>query len=116
MNHVKKGFYLIIYFWMLINLGWGLAIGSDNPIIIPLENLIPWIISVCMVTLIYYLATYPQELRILLLPLIGLWFIHCLYAIVFHYHPYDTLIKGVGLLTSLSCYLHPYYKKKNSLD
>ncbi|MBQ1769993.1 MAG: hypothetical protein II005_09525 [Turicibacter sp.] len=114
MKHIKKGFHFILWFWMLINLGWGLAVGCESPVIILIENLIPWIISVFIVTLIYHLTIKSETLHVMLTPLIGLWFIHYLYALIFHYHPYDTLVKGIGLLTTLSCYVHAYFNRKKS--
>ncbi len=61
MKHIKKGFHFILWFWMLINLGWGLAVGCESPVIILIENLIPWIISVFIVTLIYHLTIKSEN-------------------------------------------------------
>ena len=114
MQNIKKGFHFILCFWMLINLGWGLAIGCESPVIILPENLIPWFISIFIAALIYHFTIHPENLDVILIPLIGLWFIHYLYALIFHYHPYDTLVKGIGLLTTLSCYVHAYFNRKKS--
>ena len=114
MENLRKRFDLILWFGMLINLGWGLAIGCESPVIILVENLIPWIISVFIVTLIYHLTLNSETLHVMLIPLLGLWFIHYLYALIFHYHLYDTLVKGVGLLTTLSCYVHASFNRKKS--
>lgn len=104
---IKNGFYFLLWFWMLINLGWSLTIGCGDSIIMP-EEVIPWMTSMFIVTIIYLLMVKSQNWNLALLPIVGLWSIQYIYALIFHYHPYDTLMDGMGFFATLTCYLHIY--------
>ena len=111
----KWGFYFLLWFWMLVNLGWSLTIGCDEPILIMPEEIIPWMASMFIVTLIYLLTVRSQKFNWSLLPLLGLWAIQYLYALIFNYHPYDTLMDGIGFFATFACYLHVWLTCKKEI-
>lgn len=114
---LKNGFYFLLWFWMLVNLGWSLTIGCADPMIIMPEEVVPWMTSMFIVTMIYLLMVPSQKWNWALLPIIGLWSIQYIYALIFHYHPYDTLMDGIGFFATLTCYLHNYLNsKKQSIN
>ena len=81
---LKNGFYFLLWFWMLVNLGWSLTIGCADPMIIMPEEVVPWMTSMFIVTMIYLLMVPSQKWNWALLPSIGLWSIQYIYAIIFH--------------------------------
>lgn len=114
---IQNGIYFLLWLWMLINLGWSLSIGCDDSIIIMPEEVIPWMTSMFIVTIIYLLIVKSQNWNLALLPIVGLWSIQYIYALIFHYHPYDTLMDGIGFFATLTCYLHIYLNsKKKSIN
>lgn len=58
-----------------------------------------------------YLFT-NHSFTITLLPIIALWAIQFIYALIFQYHPYDTLMDGIGFFGTLACYLHIWLNTK----
>lgn len=110
---IQNGIYFLLWLWMLINLGCSLSIGCDDSIIIMPEEVIPWMTSMFIVTIIYLLIVKSQNWNLALLPIVGLWSIQYIYALIFHYHPYDTLMDGIGFFATLTCYLHIYLNSKN---
>lgn len=109
---LKNGFYFLLWFWMLVNLGWSLTIGCADPMIIMPEEVVPWMTSMFIVTMIYLLMVPSQKWNWALLPIIGLWSIQYIYALIFHYHPYDRLMDGIGFFATLTCYVHTYLNQK----
>ena len=109
-TNIKKvligGGYFLLWDWMVLNLGWSLTLGCDLPLHIMPEDIIPWMTSMFIVTLIYLLTIRSQKFNLTLLPIIALWAIQFIYALIFQYHPYDNLMDGIGFFGTLACYLH----------
>lgn len=76
------------------------------------EEIIPWMTSMFIVTIIYLLIVKSQNWNLEILPIVGLWSIQYIYALIFHYHPYDTLMDGIGFFATLTCYLHTFLNSK----
>ena len=95
---------LCLLFWVLINWVWKMDLSSDIPVQILLEDIIPWMISMLLVTMLYLIFVKSKRLNwVILLPL-GLWGISFCSALIYQYHPYVTLRDGVGFFATLLCF------------